>query len=55
VPTEWEVERLRDAASHLRELLDERKAIEALAERWDSGAYGPLTGRELREVLNGKR
>jgi uncharacterized coiled-coil DUF342 family protein len=56
----------KDALAHLRELLDERKAIEAMPDRWLSWHLGTLVGveyvaaskrcaQELREVLNGKR
>jgi hypothetical protein len=40
------------AASHLRELLDERKRVEALA---DSGRLSRDDARAVMEVLNGKR
>jgi uncharacterized coiled-coil DUF342 family protein len=47
-------DRLRSAAHHLRELLDERKAIEALADEMEAYPV-PHWAAKLREVLNGKR
>jgi hypothetical protein len=46
----------KDALAHLREVLDERKAIEALADEWEHRmpGWGEASTR-LRGVLNGKR
>jgi hypothetical protein len=45
-------------AAHLRDLLDERKAIEALAEAWTTPSASPTShaySSALRKVLNGKQ